>query len=168
MKKVLKYCVNTSEWTPTRSEWTNLISSLPKTERDRIDRYSFKRDAKNSLIGQILLRISVKRLLPKVEWINIIIERNSKDRPCLKLSETLRLSKIGDFGSHQIDFNLSHSQDLCTVVAGVRQLKDDSSLWLGVDCMKIEVDRTSSDDKLTNDELYAKEMSEQKFRLIFG
>lgn len=145
MKKVLKLCFNTSEWSPNRSEWLRLISSLPKSERDRIGTFAYKRDSKNSLAGQILLRMCIKRLVPLLEWSNIVIERNQKGRPCLKLKESLHMDNITNFGPRVIDVNLSHAGDLCAVVAAIRPTascggKNGEGCWLGVDCMKIEVD----------------------------
>ena len=144
MKKLFKLCINTSEWSPTRSDWLRLVLSLPKSERDRIVAFAHKRDSKNSLVGQILLRLCLKRLIPKAQWPSLIIERNSKGRPCLRLKETLQISNILDFGTNQIDFNVTHSGDLCAVVAGIRPISipvgKNTDTWLGIDCMKIEVD----------------------------
>lgn len=155
MKKLLKVCINTADWSPTRSDWLRLVASLPKSERDRIVSFAFKRDSKNSLVGQILVRLCLKRLLPAaVDWPHLVIERNTKGRPCLRLKETLQLAGITDFGAnHQIDFNLTHSGDLCAVVAGVRLATNGSTgassktseYWLGVDCMKIDVDGSRKD-----------------------
>lgn len=154
MKKLLKVCFNASEWSPTRADWLRLVASLPKPERDRLVTFAFKRDSKNSLVGQILVRLCLRRLLPRVDWHNLVIERNAKGRPCLRLKETLQLANITDFGPNQIDFNVTHSGDLCAVVAGIRPTLNANTTaksappqppdaWLGVDCMRIEVDHSS-------------------------
>lgn len=154
MKKILKLCFNTSEWSPNRSEWLRLLSSLPKSERDRIGTFAYKRDSKNSLAGQILLRMCIKRLVPRLDWPNIVIERNQKGRPCLKLKESLHLCNITDFGPRVIDLNVTHAGDLCAVVAAIRPSacgggacsKNNGEIcWLGVDCMKIEVDEKAKE-----------------------
>lgn len=167
MKRILKLCFNTSEWSPSRSDWLRLISSLPKAERDRIMAFAFKRDSKNSLIGQILVRICIKRLLPRVtDWSTLLIERNSKGRPFLKLKETLQLSNISDFGANVIDFNVSHSGDLCAVVAGIRPAAKSGETWLGVDCMKIEVDKSNVTGAVNEIDLFEKEISNNKYILL--
>lgn len=152
MKKILKLCLNTSEWSPSRSEWLRLNSILPKSERDRIGAYVYKRDSKNSLVGQILLRIGLKRIVPHLEWPSMVIERNQKGRPCVKLKET-------DLDSSIIDSNLSHSGDLCVVVVGIRPIGKSScneSCWLGIDCMKIDVPSKEAE---SNTDFFEKEMS---------
>ena len=144
MRKILKYCFNTTVWIPSRSEWLLLLSALPKEERDRICSYMFKRDSKQTLIGQILIRYCLKLLL-NINWQNICIGRNTKNRPFLKVRETLCLSQLKsiDFSA---DFNVSHSGDYCIIVAGKfpAKKKDDleESPRLGSDVMKIDITRS--------------------------
>ena len=106
MKKIFKYCFNTTVWIPSRSEWINLMSCLPNSERENITRYVYKNDSKQTLIGQILIRYCLKSLL-NVDSNHLVIDRNSKGRPYLKLKETLNQAKLpANNIDHHIDFNV--------------------------------------------------------------
>lgn len=117
MKKIFKYCFNTSTWKPGRLEWVNLLASIPKEERDRVTSFMFKRDSKQTLMGQILIRYCLKNLL-NIDWHSIILDRNTKGRPYLKLKETLALSKLNNL-DHTVDFNVSHAGDYTILAAGM-------------------------------------------------
>ncbi|CAF0862412.1 unnamed protein product [Brachionus calyciflorus] len=145
MRKILKYCFNTSVWSPTKIEWLTLLSSLPKDERERITSYMFKRDSKQTLMGQILIRFCLKQFL-NTDWSNICIGRNAKGRPFLKIKETLCLSRLNNL-DHTIDFNVSHSGDYTVIIAGFFPLKKKSDDLedgpkVGCDVMKIDIDRS--------------------------
>ncbi|RNA39483.1 L-aminoadipate-semialdehyde dehydrogenase-phosphopantetheinyl transferase [Brachionus plicatilis] len=145
MRKILKFCFNTTAWSPSRSEWLALLSSLPKEERERTTSYMFKRDSKQTLIGQALIRYCIKCFL-NTDWQNICIGRNSKNRPFLKLKETLCLSQLKSV-DFVIDFNVSHSGDYTIIIAGMFPTKkkaDDleESPKLGSDVMKIDITRS--------------------------
>ena len=56
MKKILKYCFNTSVWTPTRDQWTQMLACVPGEECETIHRFVFKSDCKQRLVGQLLVR----------------------------------------------------------------------------------------------------------------
>ena len=144
MKKILKYCFNTSLWTPTRQEWLQILSAITKEERERIDKYMFKRDAKQTLIGHLLIRYALKNLL-SVDWNHIVLARTSNGRPYLKIKETLQnfkssssqpspssppstasaaaaaaATQLTGFSSDLIvDFNVSHAGDYAIVAAGI-------------------------------------------------
>lgn len=144
MRELLKLCFNTSAWIPNRSEWLLLLSSLPKDERSRIINYVFKRDSKQTLIGQVLIRYCLKIFL-NTSWQNICIGRNSKNRPYLKVKETLCLSQIKSI-DFTIDFNVSHSGDYTIIIAGKFSAKKKDDIEelprLGSDVMKIDITRS--------------------------
>lgn len=107
MKKFLKYCFNTSAWNPNRVEWLQLLSSIPKEERDKVTRYTFKCNAKQTLIGRVLIRYCLQKLL-SIEWSALCIGQTVKDRPYLKIKETLCMARQNNMQYH-VDFNVSHS-----------------------------------------------------------
>ena len=178
MKKILKYCFNTSIWTPTRLEWYNLLSALPNDERERISRFMFKSDLKQTLIGQILIRYCLKHLI-NIEWNHLSLDRNAKGRPFLKLKETLSSAKMSNF-DHLIDFNVSHAGDFCIIAAGVHSVPTSSSsngsssskkagetqestpdenFKIGTDVMKIDITQTRASYPHDDDEtLFKKEL----------
>jgi 4'-phosphopantetheinyl transferase len=177
MKKILKYCFNTTIWTPTRLEWLHLISALPSDERERISRYMFKSDLKQTLIGQILIRYCLKNLI-NIEWNHLILDRSPKGRPYLKLKETLNAAKLTNL-DNQIDFNVSHAGDFCIIAAGIytistsngstssKKNSDDSSadesFKIGTDVMKIDVTQIRANNPNDDDEtLFQKELEKHE------
>ena len=106
MKKILKYCFNTTVWVPTRSEWINLLACLPNADRENVTRYMYKNDSKQTLIGKILIRYFLKRLL-NIDTCHLVIDRNSKGRPYLKLRDSLNQAKLNSYiMDHHVDFNV--------------------------------------------------------------
>jgi 4'-phosphopantetheinyl transferase len=179
MKKILKYCFNTTIWQPQRLEWLNLISALPSDERERISRYMFKSDLKQTLIGQILIRYCLKNLI-NIEWNHLNIDRTSKGRPYLKLKETLNSAKLTNIDS-QVDFNVSHAGDFCIIAAGIYSLpptnvsnsskknsnSDDSTtdefFKIGTDVMRIDVTQMRVNNPNDDDEtLFQKELQKHE------
>ncbi len=107
MKKILKHCFNTTLWTPTRSEWINMLSCLPTPERENVTRFMYKSDSKQTLIGQILIRYCLKLLL-NIESSHLVVDRNSKGRPFLKLKESLISAKLSNQTiDNHVDFNVN-------------------------------------------------------------
>lgn len=169
MKKILKFCFNTTVWTPFKSDWLLLLSSLPKEERDRVCSYMFKRDSKQTLIGQVLIRYCLKIFL-NTDWKNICIGRNSKNRPYLKVKETICLSQLKSI-DFSIDFNVSHSGDYTIIIAGIFPIKkknDDleESPRLGSDVMKIDITRSRIKYPNENDEFLFQHQLELLRRVI--
>lgn len=148
MKRILKYCFNTSAWNPTKTEYIFLLSSIPRDERERVSRYVFKRDAKQTLLGQVLIRYCLKTLL-STDTNNLCIARNAKERPYLKVKETLAQAKINNF-EYLVDFNVSHSGDYTIICAGMiscslKKLDElEGAFRIGTDVMKIDVSLNKS------------------------
>ena len=145
MKRILKYCFNTSAWSPTKSEYMFLLSTIPRDERERVARYVFKRDAKQTLLGQVMIRYCLKTLL-NTDTNNLCIARNAKERPYLKVKETLSQARLNSF-DYLVDFNVSHNGDYTIICAGIRscsakKLDDlEGTFRIGTDVMKIDVSR---------------------------
>jgi 4'-phosphopantetheinyl transferase len=151
MKKILKYFFNTNKWSPTKTEWLTLLCTLPKDERERIARYMFKRDQKQTLLGQLLIRHTLRQLL-NIKWNHLTVQRDSKSRPFLNQAATAKLANLKTLFKTNVvvDFNVTHSGDYTSVVAAVAAGPADSSaaavsgigFRLGVDMMKIDVERS--------------------------
>jgi 4'-phosphopantetheinyl transferase len=150
MKKILKYCFNTNKWSPTKTEWLHLLCTLPKEERERISRYMFKRDQKQTLLGQLLIRHALRQLL-NIKWSHLTVQRDAKNRPFLNQAETARLAGLKTLFKTNVvvDFNVTHAGDYASVVAAVAAGPADScaapvsglGFRLGADMMKIDVAR---------------------------
>lgn len=54
---ILRWFVNTAAWNPTRTEWVVAMRLVGcDEERNRINRFVYKRDAKHALVGRLLIR----------------------------------------------------------------------------------------------------------------
>lgn len=54
---ILRWAVNTNRWQPTRTEWLTAMRLVGNDqERNRINRYVYKKDAKHALVGRLLIR----------------------------------------------------------------------------------------------------------------
>lgn len=166
MKKILKFCFNTTSWQPTKTEWMHLLSAIAKEERDRVSRYVFKRDSKQTLMGQVLIRYCLKNLL-NIESNNLCIARNPKERPYLKLKETLASVKQPNLDC-LVDFNVSHNGDYTIICAGMiscslKKVDDlEGSFRIGTDVMKIDVRNRTSTQSETDEELFEKELTKHE------
>lgn len=55
--KSIRWFVNTTHWNPTRSEWVIAMRLVGNDEeRERINKFVFKKDAKHAIIGRLLIR----------------------------------------------------------------------------------------------------------------
>jgi 4'-phosphopantetheinyl transferase len=123
MTKFLKLYFNALKWTPTKSEWTSLVTLLTKPECDQIYRYVFKSDCKVRLISSLLMRYTIATLL-EINWADVEIKRTDKGRPyCLN--------------SRHVDFNTSHS-GYYVIASAVLASLDEFSCKVGSDVMIID------------------------------
>lgn len=166
MRKFLKYCFNTSSWNPNRVEWLQLLTSITKEERDKVTRFSFKCNSKQTLMGRVLIRYCLKNLL-NIEWSSLCIGQTAKDRPYLKIKETLCLAKLNSMQYH-VDFNVSHSGDYTVIFVGISSLASskktddlDDYFKLGTDVMKIEIDERTriNNPEDTEEAIFQKELN---------
>ncbi|XP_023289265.1 L-aminoadipate-semialdehyde dehydrogenase-phosphopantetheinyl transferase [Orussus abietinus] len=115
----IRWAFNWASWQPTEKELLHAISCLQLEEKERIGRFVFRKDARASLIGRLLMRKFVNKYTD-IPYNEIIFTRDPNAKPILKYPQT------------PINFNVSH-QGSYTVLAGeVRNVK------LGVDVMKLE------------------------------
>lgn len=128
-KSEVRWAVNIAKWRPCGVEWSNALSLIQEKEQERICRFTFKRDAKASLVGRLMLHKLIRETL-KIPNEEIHFERTEKGKPFLpKLALPFH-------------FNVSH-QGAYTVVAA-----SSSTELLGVDVMRIDVERFEEEAKL--------------------
>ena len=118
----IRWAYNFSVWHPTDSQMQLAISCIQEEEKMRIGRFVFRKDAKASLIGRLLMRkyVSENSGLP---YDKVRFGRDDKGKPYLFGNEPLPA----------LNFNVSH-QGKFTVLAGElgRNMK------IGIDIMKLE------------------------------
>lgn len=56
---MIKWAFNFRAWQPTRSEWMFCGQCIQNEEKDRIQRFVFKKDAKAAMVGQIIIEDSI-------------------------------------------------------------------------------------------------------------
>ncbi|XP_059353266.1 L-aminoadipate-semialdehyde dehydrogenase-phosphopantetheinyl transferase-like [Daphnia carinata] len=128
-KSEVRWAVNIAKWRPCGVEWSKALSVIQEKERERICRFTFKRDAKASLVGQLMLHKLIRETL-QIPNEEVQFERTEKGKPFLpKLALPYQ-------------FNVSH-QGAYTVVAA-----SSSTELLGVDIMRIDDERFEEETKL--------------------
>ena len=157
MKKILKYCFNTSVWTPTRDQWTQMLACVPGEEREAIHRFVFKSDCKQRLVGQLLVRHCLHALLG-VSSAQLVIERNAKGRPFLASHHQLLQQQ-----QQHVDFNVSHAGDYVIIAAGLCDNSAQIRCQLGVDVMRVGAQQQQQ--QQSNDGAFAAELARHQ-RLI--
>lgn len=121
--------MNIAKWRPCGVEWAKALTLIQENEQERLCRFTFKRDAKASLVGRLMLHKLIRETL-KIPNEEIHFERTEKGKPFLpKLALPFH-------------FNVSH-QGAYTVVAA-----SSSTELLGVDVMRIDVERFEEEAKL--------------------
>lgn len=126
MMEYLKYCFNTSNWHPTQEDYLFLFSTVPPEERNRINNFLFKKNAKQTLIGQLLIRYVISKHF-KISCNEIKLERSTYGKPNLSTN---------DLFDEKIQFNISHSGDYA-IIAALIFPKKYFDLNIGCDVMKV-------------------------------
>lgn len=118
MARSVRWAFNWLQWEPSEAEFTKAISLVQLEEKERIGRFVFKKDARASLAGRLMLR----------KFIN---EYGDIPYDCIKLSRDRNGRPFID-GNINLQFNVSH-QGSYTVLAG-----EVGNVLLGIDVMKLE------------------------------
>lgn len=117
---MIKWAFNFRAWQPTRSEWMFCGQCIQSEEKDRIQRFVFKKDAKAAMIGRLLIRKAIADCL-HLPYKEIKLGRTEKGKPFLE-----------NPGQENFSFNVSHHGDYAVLAASKDGL-------VGVDVMKYEV-----------------------------
>jgi len=108
-------CVD--KWNPSSEVWATLLQLLDKKERARIQRFRKRSDAKESLVGRLLLRYLACETMDRM-WEDIVLDR------------TIPWGRPYVCGSH-IDVNVTHDRGWILIVG-------DSDGGVGVDKQTID------------------------------
>ncbi|KAK2575768.1 hypothetical protein KPH14_007154 [Odynerus spinipes] len=119
MAQSIRWAFNWKEWDPSEKEFSRAISCVQLEEKDRLDRFVFRKDVRASLVGRLLIRKFISEYA-HIPYDKIVLARNKNNKPILENSGV------------NISFNVSH-QGSYSILAG--ELRD---VLLGVDIMKLE------------------------------
>ena len=121
--KCINIFLNINKWNPTKNEWLTFLSILPEPEKLKVSRYVYKKNSKQSLIGQVLIRYCIHKIIGKQE---LEIYRNEYGKPLAKKTT-----------SNNLEFNISHSGNL-TIISMISDVVSNGS-QVGCDLMKVSV-----------------------------
>lgn len=116
----VRWAFNAKAWDPTDQEWLLASRCIQLEEKERIQKFAFKADAKSSMVGRLMMR-KFAHLATGDAYDKIIIIRDKNGRPEIKNKP------------FAIDFNVSH-QGKYTVLAG----EVGHNATIGVDIMSLE------------------------------
>ncbi|PNF14524.1 L-aminoadipate-semialdehyde dehydrogenase-phosphopantetheinyl transferase [Cryptotermes secundus] len=122
-RESIRWAFNYGLWYPTEPQFQLAASCVQAEEKTRIGRFVFKKDAKASLIGRLMMRKYVSEN-SGLAYADIRFGRDDRGKPYL----------IGDHGGKPtLNFNVSH-QGNYTVLAG----ENGNTVKVGIDVMKLE------------------------------
>lgn len=119
MFRSIRWAFNWREWNPSEKDFAYAISCVQLEEKERLDRFVFRKDVRASLVGRLMMRKFVSEY-GDIPYTSVVFARNENNRPILK------------HVSSGVSFNVSHQGDY-TVLAG-----ETRDVQLGVDVMKLE------------------------------
>ena len=99
MYRELRLAFNATKWKPTKEEILLSASAISRDERERIVKFRFIEDYKRSLIGRLLLRSCITKML-RIPWNEISLGRTDKGKPIL-------LNELP--ADEKLFFNVSHA-----------------------------------------------------------
>lgn len=128
-RRSIRWIFDCSKWYPTRQEWATASTSIQYDEKERIGKFFFKRDAKNSMAGRLLMR-KFLTLYSDIRWKDIEILRAEHGKPYFKT--------VGD--GLPLNFNISHQGNYAVLAGEV------GDVAVGIDIMTVDY---KSGDRLT-------------------
>lgn len=117
-----RWAFNCTNWQPCASDWVLAARCLQSEEKDRIGKFVFKRDAKSSMIGRLMLRKIIHQVT-KIPYSEVCLGRTEKGKPYL--IDELPVEYKG------FSFNVSHHGDYVVLAA-------ETHAEVGIDVMKLE------------------------------
>ena len=118
----VRWAFNFSKWEPSEKEFLLASSCLQPEEKERIGRFVFKKDARASLVGRLLIKKFIHEIA-EIPYNSIKLTRDSNNKPIWD-NENLNFPNLS--------FNVSH-QGSYAVLAG-----EIGNKLIGVDVMKLE------------------------------
>lgn len=110
----VRWVFDCSNWFPSENDWSKASRSIQLEEKERIGRFVFKRDAKRSIIGQLMIRKFLSEAT-QLSWSQIKTKRDQNNKPIVE--------------GFNLNFNVSHDGNL-VVLAG------EVNIPVGVDIMR--------------------------------
>ena len=100
----VRWAFNSFFWHPSKESLLKALSSISLAERERIQKFHFKRDFKASLAGRLMIRKCIHRQLG-IPWGSIHLGRTEKSKPIM----------LDDQSS--LSFNVSHQGKFVVLAA---------------------------------------------------
>lgn len=110
----VRWVFDCGNWFPSESDWSKASCSIQLEEKERIGRFVFKRDAKRSIIGQLMIRKFLTETT-QLPWSKIKTKRDHNNKPIIE--------------GFNFNFNVSHDGNL-VVLAG------EENNVVGIDIMR--------------------------------
>lgn len=116
--KSARWVFNCNTWYPTEADWLKVSSGIQEEEKIRIGKFYYKRDAKLSAAGRLLMR---KYIVESngMDWRSVVISRDDRGKPVFHDNSSLL-------------FNVAHHGNYSVLAGQVGVNK------LGIDIMKFE------------------------------
>ena len=124
---MIRHIFKTSTWNPTEREWLRAANTLSEPERERISQFMYKRDAKQSMAGRLMMRSCFAQLSGETPE-SFHLARDESGKPYI-VDPSPSLSSLS--------FNVSHAGDYAAFAAS-------TTAKIGVDVMKVELRRNTS------------------------
>ncbi|XP_077783164.1 L-aminoadipate-semialdehyde dehydrogenase-phosphopantetheinyl transferase [Podarcis muralis] len=104
----VRWAFSYGTWVPRREDWLLSMCVVQPEERERIEQFVFRRDAKAAVAGRLLIRKLIAEKL-KIPWNEIKLRRTSKGKPVL----------ANDLSSahSSFSFNVSHQGNYAVLAA---------------------------------------------------
>uniref|UniRef100_A0A8D0C4X0 L-aminoadipate-semialdehyde dehydrogenase-phosphopantetheinyl transferase n=1 Tax=Salvator merianae TaxID=96440 RepID=A0A8D0C4X0_SALMN len=115
-------------WVPRRQDWLLAMRVIQPEERERIEQFVFRRDAKAAMAGRLLLRKYIAEKL-NIPWQEIKLQRTSKGKPVLANELNSTCSSCS--------FNISHQGNYAVLAA-------ESDCQVGIDITKTSLPGSGS------------------------
>ncbi|XP_060129835.1 L-aminoadipate-semialdehyde dehydrogenase-phosphopantetheinyl transferase isoform X1 [Zootoca vivipara] len=104
----IRWAFSYGTWVPCREDWLLSMRLIQPEERERIEQFAFRRDAKAAVAGRLLIRKLIAEKL-KIPWNEIKLQRTSKGKPVLANDLS---------GAHSsFSFNVSHQGNYAVLAA---------------------------------------------------
>ncbi|XP_020892507.1 L-aminoadipate-semialdehyde dehydrogenase-phosphopantetheinyl transferase [Exaiptasia diaphana] len=117
----IRWAYKSEAWKPTKQEWLKALSCVQPEEKERIQKFVFKKDAKSSLIGRLLLRKVISDVMA-IPYSDVKLGRTEKGKPVLE-------NQVTDPRLKSFSFNISHQGDFTVLAA-------EQCRQVGIDVMK--------------------------------
>ena len=154
----IRWAVNINDWIPTQQEWIKAMRCIQPIERQRIRKFRYRKDAKASIVGRLLMRFWASKTF-NMDSNLLEFNRTKKGRPYLRRKN---LMKPSESENDYWDFNVSHAGNYTVFVA------EKSVDSIGVDVMSLQDIRFDRSDEKIQDffRIMTKQFTESEWNQI--